>query len=70
MVDYNGIQAVGRSDDIMGHTSLEEKFKAFGWGACTVPGNDIGAIMKALDEFPFKKGRPSAIVLRTKKARA
>ena len=67
MVDYNGIQAVGRSDDIMGHTSIEEKFKAFGWVACAVEGNDIGAIMKALDKFPFKKGRPSAIVLRTKK---
>ncbi|KPK85870.1 MAG: hypothetical protein AMJ94_18565, partial [Deltaproteobacteria bacterium SM23_61] len=30
IVDYNGIQAVGRSDEIMGHTSLEEKFQAFG----------------------------------------
>ena len=66
-VDYNGIQAVGRSDDIMGNTSLEEKFKAFGWGACSVDGNDIKSILDALGRFPLKKGAPSAIILKTKK---
>ncbi len=67
LVDYNGIQAVGRSDEIMGYTSLEEKFRAFGWEAHTVPGNDVQSIIRVLGEFPFKKGRPSAIILRTKK---
>lgn len=67
LVDYNGIQAVGRSDDIMGHTSLEDKFRAFGWGAVTVQGNDIKAVISALDRFPLEKGRPSAVILKTKK---
>ena len=67
LIDYNKIQAVGRSDEIMGYTSLEDKFKAFGWGACTVKGNDICSIIKALDRFPLKKGSPSAIILSTKK---
>ena len=67
VVDYNGIQAVGRSDDLMGHTSLEEKFRAFGWGARTVPGNDVGAVLGGLDGFPFRAGRPSALILRTLK---
>src|SRR5579871_1261961 len=31
IVDNNGLQAVGRSDALMGYTSLEEKFRAFGW---------------------------------------
>ena len=67
LVDNNGIQAVGRSDEIMGYTCLEEKFKAFGWGACTVSGNDIKTVINALDEFPFRKKRPTAIILKTKK---
>jgi transketolase len=67
LVDYNRIQAVGRSDEIMGHTSLEEKFRAFGWGAVTVDGNDMAAVVDALDRFPLSPGRPSAIVLRTEK---
>jgi transketolase len=67
IVDYNGIQAVGRSDEIMGFTDLAEKFRAFGWGAVTINGNDIGQIIQALESFPFEPGRPSAIVARTKK---
>ena len=66
IVDYNGIQAVGRSDDLMGHTQLEEKFRAFGWAALTVDGSNMSEIVAALDAVPFEPGRPSAIVARTR----
>jgi transketolase len=65
IVDYNGIQAVGRSDELMGHTSLEEKFRAFGWGARTINGNDLSEVIATLDDFPFETGRPSVIVAKT-----
>ena len=65
IVDYNGIQAVGRSDELMGHTSLEQKFRAFGWAARTINGNDSSEIIAALDDFPFEPGRPSAIIAKT-----
>ena len=65
IVDYNGIQAVGRSDELMGHTSLEGKFRAFGFAARTIAGNDLESIVRALAEFPFEPGRPSAIIART-----
>ncbi len=65
IVDYNGIQAVGRSDEIMGQTSLEEKFRAFGWAAKTIDGNNLSEIIRALDDFPFKPGRPSALIAKT-----
>ena len=60
LVDYNGLGAVGRSDEIMGYASLEEKFRAFGWGTCTVNGGDIEAILSALNSHPIRPGRPSA----------
>lgn len=66
VVDYNGIQAVGKSDEIMGHTSLEEKFRSFGWAAITIDGSDMKAVVAALARFPFEKGRPSAIIARTR----
>lgn len=65
IVDYNGIQAVGRSDELMGHTSLEEKFSSFGWGARTIDGNNIKEILSAFDDFPFESGKPSAIIAKT-----
>ncbi|MFA5138808.1 MAG: transketolase [Elusimicrobiota bacterium] len=66
VVDYNGIQAVGRSDELMGGASLEEKFRAFGWAARTVDGSDIGAFLAALKPFPFEEGKPSAVIVRTR----
>ena len=66
VVDYNGIQAVGKSDDLMGHTSLAEKFRAFGWAAREIDGSDMPAILATLAELPFEPGRPSAIVARTR----
>ena len=66
IVDYNGLQAVGLSDKIMGQTSLEEKFRAFGWGARTIDGNNLSEIIEALDDLPFEPGRPSALVAKTK----
>lgn len=66
IVDYNGIQAVGRSDEIMGHTSLEEKFRSFGWNAWSVDGSDMRAIVDVLGKVPVMNGRPSVIVARTR----
>lgn len=66
IVDYNGIQAVGKSDEIMGHTDLAEKFRAFGWDAVTIDGNNIRNILVALARFPFTRGKPSAIIAKTR----
>ena len=62
IVDQNGLQAVGRSDEIMGGTSLEAKFSAFGWAATTIDGNDIGAVRDALRAVPLARGK---VVART-----
>ena len=65
IVDYNRIQAVGRTDEIAGNTSLENKFRAFGWGAITINGNDIGEVCDALDSVPFQEDKPSVIIAKT-----
>jgi len=66
IVDNNGVQAVGRSDVLMGHTSLEEKFRAFGWAARTINGNSMTEIVAALAAVPLAPDRPSAIIARTR----
>lgn len=65
IVDNNNMQAVGRTDALTGHTSLEEKFRAFGWAARTIDGNDVEQIAAALAGVPFESGRPTAIIART-----
>jgi transketolase len=66
VVDNNGLQAVGRSDALMGYTSLEEKFRAFGWAARTINGNNMSEVVNALADVPFASDRPSAIIARTR----
>lgn len=65
IVDNNNMQAVGRTDALMGHTLFEDKFKAFGWAVRVIDGNDVAAVAAALEEVPFEPGRPSAIVAKT-----
>jgi transketolase len=69
IIDYNGTQAVGKSDDIMGYTSIEEKFISFGWDACTVDGNSIQEFKNALSNFDYPKNfKPLAVIAKTKTA--
>ncbi|HYB56482.1 MAG TPA: transketolase [Alphaproteobacteria bacterium] len=65
IVDNNDMQAVGRTDQLMGGATFEDKFRAFGWGVRTVNGNNIAEIRAVLDEAPFVRGQPSAIVAKT-----
>lgn len=65
IVDYNRVQSVGRSDELMGYTSLTEKFRAFGWAARTIDGHNMSEIIETLGDFPFAEGRPSAIIAKT-----
>lgn len=65
IIDSNGSQAVGRSDALMGFTSLEQKFRSFGWEAISVNGNDIGVLVDTFNKFPFSSDKPSAIIANT-----
>jgi transketolase len=65
IVDYNGFQAVGKSDEIMGNTSLKEKFESFGWAAMQINGNSMDEIIGALKDIPFVEGKPSVIIAKT-----
>jgi transketolase len=69
IVDYNRLQALGRSVDIINLEPFAEKMKLFGWAVRTVDGHDIGAIHAALKSIPFAKGKPSWLIARTVKGK-
>lgn len=66
IVDYNGVQSVGYTDELTGGASFEEKFRAFGWSAVTINGHNIPEIIDTLEKFPFELGKPSAIIAKTR----
>ena len=69
IVDYNKLQAMGRSNEVTALAPLADKWRAFGWGTREIDGHDMDAIVRALDDVPFAAGQPSAIVAHTVKGK-
>lgn len=69
IIDYNGWQATGRSEEILQLQPLEEKWRAFGWDSASVDGHDLEALETALRPRPGSPGAPRALVARTVKGK-
>lgn len=69
IVDYNRLQALGRSRDIIDLESLDEKLKLYHWNTTVVEnGHDYAAIYEALKDFPHSD-KPQAVICRTVKGK-
>ena len=69
VVDRNGWQATGRSEEIMALAPLAAKWEAFGWSAHELDGHDHDALRAALGAVPDGSGKPVAIIARTTKGK-
>ena len=69
IVDYNRLQALGRSQDIINLERLEDKLHLFHWRTATVDnGHDCEAIYQALQTYPAPDA-PTAVICRTTKGK-
>ena len=68
LVDCNGFQLSGATDEVMPMGDLEEKIRAFGWDVERVNGHDIRALCGALAPRA-SRGRPLAIIMDTVKGK-
>ena len=69
IIDRNGIQQEGRTEEIMPLEPLGDKWKAFGWNVLTINGHDMRQILSALDEAHAHKGQPTVIIAKTTKGK-
>lgn len=69
VVDYNGMQALGNTREVLELDPLADKWKAFGWCPREVNGHDIRQILQAFEEVPFLPPRPSVIIAKTVKGK-
>lgn len=67
LVDCNGIQADGPM--VLDMEPVADKWIAFGWDVSEIDGNDIAAVVGALQAARNRNGKPKAIVLRTRPGR-
>ncbi len=72
MVDMNALQADGPTATVLRIEPVEEKWRAFGWHAIRIDGNDPAALIDALDEcagVATADGQPQVIICDTKVGR-
>ncbi|MGW7060678.1 transketolase [Streptomyces sp. NPDC054904] len=68
IVDRNGWQISGRTEDTMSLEPLTDKWASFGWRVLTIDGHDHEQIRAALTG-PVEPGRPTVVIASTIKAR-
>lgn len=69
IVDRNGWQITGRTEETMRLEPLADRWRAFGWEVAEVDGHDLDALRAAFHSVPFAPGRPSLVIARTTKGR-
>ena len=69
IIDYNKLQAFGNTKDVINLEPFSERLKSFGWRAVEINGHDFLDIIKALENVPFEKGKPSVVIAHTIKGK-
>jgi transketolase len=69
IVDYNKIQALGHSKDVLDLEPFSQKMCDYHWAVKEVNGHDVAAIGQALGTLPFEKGKPSWLICHTTKGK-
>lgn len=69
LLDKNGMQNDGFTNEVMQNDNLCEKFSAFGWNVSSIDGHNVEQIINALDNVEMIKGKPSVIICNTVKAK-
>ena len=69
ILDYNRVQALGHSEEILDLEPLGEKVRASHWAYKEVDGHDVQALDEALQQLPFEPGTPSWLTARTIKGK-
>jgi transketolase len=69
IVDRNGLQISGTTEQVMSLESLVDRFTAFGFAVRVCDGNDIGDLLRVFAALPFVPGKPNLVLARTVKGK-
>ena len=69
MIDVNGLQIDGTTEEVMPSEPLDKKLESFNWNVISIPGHDYDAIRAALQVARKTKDKPTMILLKTVKGK-
>jgi transketolase len=65
IVDLNGQQALGYTDQVLSLTPMAERWRAFNWNVLEIDGHDVEAMVQAIARLDNIVGRPHVLIART-----
>lgn len=69
IIDYNKIQSLGPTKEILDLDPLADKLRSFKWSVKEIDGNNGKELGGALSSLPLEKGKPSAVIAHTIKGK-
>lgn len=69
IIDYNKIQALGNTNNVLTLEPLVDKLRSFNWQTREIDGHNFNEIKFALTAIPFKTDSPSCIIAHTVKGK-
>lgn len=69
IIDRNGLQISGSTEDVMPLESIKERWTAFGWDVTEMDGDNMDVIVKTFDNINFSNNKPHLIISRTTKGK-
>jgi transketolase len=69
VVDRNGLQITGSTEDTARLEPLGDRWRAFGWHVIEADGHDVEQLTAALHGAPHTPGSPTVVIARTVKAK-
>lgn len=69
IIDRNGLQISGSTEDVMKLEQLKAKWEAFGWQVFEADGHDIEGLISLMKSFPQTSGKPHMIIANTTKGK-
>lgn len=67
VIDRNGLQISGTTEQVMSHEDLAGRIRSFGWNVLTVNGNDIEELNEAFEQAKTVTDKPTCIIANTVK---
>jgi transketolase len=69
IVDYNRLQILGRTSEVLNLEPLADKWRSFGWAVREIDGHDFKQIIEVFGQIPFLSRKPSVVIAHTIKGK-
>lgn len=69
IIDRNGLQISGNTEDVMALENIRVRWSAFGWDVLETDGDDMADIVRTLDGIDYAMQKPHLVISRSTKGK-